>query len=383
MLNVLWAAFLALAFVCGAVTGRLSEVSAALTEGAAGAVTLAIGIAGLMCFWSGIMELMQQSGLTHIIARFLMPVLRPLFGKASEDSEAMQAVSANVTANLLGLSNAATPLGLRAASRLHKLSGSDTASDAVLTLIVLNSASIQLVPSTVAAVRAACGAQEPFDIMLPVWGASVVSVATALLQAVQFFRLRRLIIRNSTACGLKKEGYALQTLQAAVVPFLLAFTAMYAVYRGTAVFPVFIEGAKKGLQTAVGILPTMIGMLTAVYMLRASGAIDLASAWLAPLFHLLGIPQECVPLALLKPISGGGGLALGSELIRTAGPDSYVGRVAAVMLGSSETSIYTIGLYAGHLGLKRTRYAIPAALCADLAAFMMSAALADKLFPIC
>lgn len=127
------------------------------------------------------MELMQQSGLTHIIARFLMPVLRPLFGKASEDSEAMQAVSANVTANLLGLSNAATPLGLRAASRLHKLSGSDTASDAVLTLIVLNSASIQLVPSTVAAVRAACGAQEPFDIMLPVWGASVVSVATALL----------------------------------------------------------------------------------------------------------------------------------------------------------------------------------------------------------
>lgn len=168
----------------------------------------------------------------------------------------------------------------------------------------------------------------------------------------------------------------MQTLQAAVVPFLLAFTAMYAVYRGTAVFPVFIEGAKKGMQTAVG-------MLTAVYMLRASGAINLASAWLAPLFHLLGIPQECVPLALLKPISGGGGLALGSELIRTAGPDSYVGRVAAVMLGSSETSIYTIGLYAGHLGLKRTRYAIPAALCADLAAFMMSAALADKLFPIC
>ena len=193
---------------------------------------------------------------------------------------------------------------------------------------------------------------------------------------MQFFRLRRLIIRNSAACGLKKEGYALQTLQAAVVPFLLAFTAMYAVYRGTAVFPVFIEGAKKGMQTAVGILPTMIGMLTAVYMLRASGAIDLASAW-------LGIPQECVSLALLKPISGGGGLALGSELIRTAGPDSYVGRVAAVMLGSSETSIYTIGLYAGHLGLKRTRYAIPAALCADLAAFMMSAALTDKLFPIC
>ncbi len=168
----------------------------------------------------------------------------------------------------------------------------------------------------------------------------------------------------------------MQTIQAAVVPFLLAFVALYAVYRRTAVFPVFIEGAKKGMQTAVG-------MLTAVYMLRASGAIDLASAWLAPLFHLLGIPKECVPLALLKPISGGGGLALGSEVIRTAGADSYVGRVAAIMLGSSETSIYTIGLYAGHLGLTRTRYAIPAALCADLVAFAASAALVDKLFPIC
>lgn len=124
MLNVLWAAFFALAFVCGAANGRLGEVSAALTEGAAGAVTLAISIAGLMCFWSGIMEVMQQSGLTAVIARRLLPVLRPLFGKkAAEDSEAMQAVSANVTANLLGLSNAATPLGLRAASRLHKISG--------------------------------------------------------------------------------------------------------------------------------------------------------------------------------------------------------------------------------------------------------------------
>ncbi len=156
-------------------------------------------------------------------------------------------------------------------------------------------------------------------------------------------------------------------MQTAVVPLLLAFIGVYAVYRGVNVFTVFTDGARKGLQTAVGILPTMVGMLTAVYMLRASGAIDLMSGL----------------LALLKPISGGGGLALGSELIRSAGADSYVGRVAAVMLGSSETSIYTISLYAGHLGLRETRYAIPAALCADLAAFAASAALTDKFFPIC
>lgn len=175
----------------------------------------------------------------------------------------------------------------------------------------------------------------------------------------------------------------MQTVQAAIVPFLLAFIGMYAVYRKTAVFSAFTEGARQGLQTAAGILPTMVGMLTAVYMLRASGAIDIASELLSPALGLLGIPKECVPLVLLKPISGGGGLALGSELIRRAGADSYVGRVAAVMLGSSETSIYTIGLYAGHLGLRETRYAIPAALCADLAAFAASAAFADKILPIC
>ena len=112
-------------------------------------------------------------------------------------------------------------------------------------------------------------------------------------------------------------------MQAAVVPLLLAFIGVYAVYRGVNVFTVFADGARKGLQTAVGILPTMVGMLTAVYMLRASGAIELVSGLLSPVFGLLGIPKECVPLALLKPISGGGGLALGSELIRSAGADSY------------------------------------------------------------
>ena len=175
----------------------------------------------------------------------------------------------------------------------------------------------------------------------------------------------------------------MRMLQSAFIPMLLAAVGLYALYKGVDVFPTFLRGAKSGLKTAVELLPTMVGMLTVVYMLRASGAIDFAAAALAPLFGVLGIPKDCAALVLLKPISGGGGLALGSEIMQRCGPDSYVGRVAAVMLGSSETSIYTIGLYAGHLGLKRTRYAIPAALCADLAAFMMSAALADKLFPIC
>lgn len=181
MLSMVWVAFLVIALVCGALTGRLDAVTAAVGTGAGEAVTLALSIAGLMAFWSGLMELISASGLAEKLSRRLSPILRPLFGAAAHDRQAMEAVSANVTANLLGLSNAATPLGLKAADRLYTLAGRRGSPDTVLTLITLNTASIQLIPSTVAAVRAACGSQTPFDIMLPVWGASIASVAAVLL----------------------------------------------------------------------------------------------------------------------------------------------------------------------------------------------------------
>ena len=158
-----------------------------------------------------------------------------------------------------------------------------------------------------------------------------------------------------------------------LVPALLACVTMYAQIRGVDVFSNFLEGAKKGAKTAAAIALTMVGLLTAVYMLRASGAIDWLGAMMRPIFSCLGIPEACAPLVLLKPISGGGGLALGADITQRAGADSYAGRVAAVMLGASEASIYTISLYAGSLGLKSTRYAVPAALVGDLTAFVSSA----------
>lgn len=173
----------------------------------------------------------------------------------------------------------------------------------------------------------------------------------------------------------------MQLAQNLLIPALLAVIGVYALCKGVDVFPTFLRGAEKGLKTAVSILPTMIGMLTVVFMLRASGAIDIAANVLAPAFRLLGIPKECTALTLLKPVSGGGGLAMGSEILRRCGPDSYAGRVAAVMLGASETSLYTISVYSGHLKLKRTRYAVLAALCGDLAAFSVSAALVRLYFP--
>ena len=169
-------------------------------------------------------------------------------------------------------------------------------------------------------------------------------------------------------------------LTSAVVPLLLAAAGVYALYKKIEVFPAFLTGAREGLQTALNILPTMVGMLTAVYMLRASGCIDLLGQALSPVLARLGSPEKCAALVLLKPVSGGGGLALGSEVMRQAGVDSYAGRVAAVMLGASETSVYTISLYCGHVGLRRTRYALPAALLGDLAAFTAAAFFVRLLF---
>lgn len=163
-------------------------------------------------------------------------------------------------------------------------------------------------------------------------------------------------------------------MTAYIVPLLLAATAWYAWLRHVEVFSVFLRGVRKGLQTACSILPAMIALLTAVTMLRASGCIDVAGQWMSPLLSRLGIPQECGALVLLKPMSGSGGLALGSEIMKNCGVDSVAGRCAAVMLGASETSLYTIGIYCGHIRLKKTAYVIPAAIAADITAFATAAA---------
>lgn len=171
-------------------------------------------------------------------------------------------------------------------------------------------------------------------------------------------------------------------LQNGFLPALLVGIVLYAYLHEVEVFSTFVQGAKKGLHTAVSILPTMIGMITAVYMLRACGAIDLAAYALSPILSWLGIPAQCAPLVLLGPVSGSGALALGSELIARFGADSLPGRTAAVMLGSSETSLYTLGLYGSHIKLSKMRYALPAALLADLTACIFSSLLVKLFYPL-
>ena len=169
-------------------------------------------------------------------------------------------------------------------------------------------------------------------------------------------------------------------ISAILVPGLLAVTSVVALGRRVNVYDVLTQGAAEGLGVLVRILPNLVGLLTAVYMLRASGAMDFLARLLAPVLALLGIPPETAPLLFIRPVSGGGALAVGSELIRTHGPDSYIGRVAAVMLGSTETTFYTIAVYLGSAGIHRTRHTVPAALIADLVGFAASAFAVRLLF---
>lgn len=164
------------------------------------------------------------------------------------------------------------------------------------------------------------------------------------------------------------------SLSALVVPALLCFTACYALWKRVDVYSALTKGAEEGLNVLVHILPSLIALLTAVYMFRASGAMEWLGALLAPLLEAVGIPPEVAPLIFIRPVSGSGALAVGSELMATYGPDSYIGRVVSVMLGSSETTFYTIAVYFGSCGIVKTRYTIPASLCADAVMFLTSAA---------
>lgn len=186
MMNYLWVGMVLMACVTACLTGRTAELAAAVTDGAGQAVTLCISLAGMMGLWSGILELMQQSGLCKRITAVLCPVLRLLFRRAAKEDRTMERIAANVTANLLGLSNAATPIGLQAADRLYQLYDRKGTPDEVLQFIILNTTSIQLIPTTVAAVRASLGAAQPFDIMPAVWGASIFSVITGMAAAKLF-----------------------------------------------------------------------------------------------------------------------------------------------------------------------------------------------------
>jgi len=427
MLNYIWLALILLAVMIGGFNHTLKEVGDGAVKGAESAVTLSLGLIGVMALWLGMMRLAEKAGLVQKLARVLQPVLRRLFPDVPVEHPAMGSMVLNIAANMLGLVNAATPLGLRAMKDLESLNHSPgTATNAMCTFLAINTGSVQLIPITAIAVLATAGSNNPSAIVGTALLATICSSAAGLiavkwLEKWPMFRLpdaptavnesqealgpeapgpnatstlapmngwRRLVLAGFLVCflaflfrlgllGSPESGSSalarwVNAVSLLAIPFLLAFFPLYAALRRIAVYEEFVDGAKEGFNVAVRIIPYLVAMLVAIGMFRGAGGIDLLTRLLKPALELVHFPSELVPMALMRPLSGSGTLALFSDLVKQLGPDSLVVRMAGTIYGSTETTFYVIAVYFGAVGVQRTRHAVPAGLIADAAGVVAS-----------
>ena len=443
MLNYLWLALMVGAVVIGGWTGHLSEVadkSFEMTEYAV--VKTAFPLIGVMALWLGLMRLAERSGLVSLLARALQPIMRRLFPEVPPEHPAMGSMVMNIAANMLGLGNAATPLGLRAMKDLESLNRiPGTATNAMCTFLSINTSSVQIVPVTAMAILAANHSQNPSAIvgtsLIATGCACTCGVITAqLLARSPFFKMPPPEIAAPGLAGATlpaadkpavKEAATLkplrwwgglimaafllffvwlfiQSVMAApaagsgtnplmrvvipvvdaisklLVPFLLAVFPLYAALRGVKIYEEFVEAAKEGFDVAIRIIPYLLAMLCAVGMFRAAGGIDLITSALAPVLKIIHFPTELLPMVLLRPMSGSGTLGMFTELTKQFGPDSLIARMAGTIYGSTETTFYVLAVYFGSVAIRRTRYAVIAGLTADAVSVIVSILLCRAVF---
>jgi len=381
-------------------------LSKAMIEAASGAVTLAIGLVGVMTLFMGLMKVAEAGGMLRIIARLIRPLMVRLFPDVPAEHPAMGAMILNLSANALGLGNAATPFGIRAMQELDRLNSQPgTATNAMILFLAINTSSVTLLPTGVIALRAAAGSASPAAILSTTLFATLGSTAVAILMAKLLGRRLPgpaplaspsqasaqdhhpidsslsaldgrpypLWVGVATLAGLLALVPAAVIYGQAVSPWIipgltvgfLAFGAL----RGIPVYESMVEGGKEGFQVALRIIPYMVVILVAVAMLRVSGALDLLVSALGRFTAPLGLPAEALPIALLRPLSGSGAYAVLASLLAdpAIGPDSYTGYLVSTFQGSTETTFYVLAVYFGAVQVRRIRYAMAAALTADLA----------------
>ena len=393
-LNYIWVAFFVIAFVVALgetiFTGNLqiwSDIMNASFSSAEQAFTISIGLTGILSLWMGLMKIGEKGGIIQLFGRLISPLFSRLFPSIPKNHPVMGSIFMNVSANMLGLDNAATPLGLKAMKGLQELNDKkDTASDAMLMFLVLNASGWCMIPIGVMTYRSQCGAANPTDVFVPILIATFVSsilgvIALCLKQRINIFDrvviswVGGLLLFVAAVVGcfasLPQDKIALYSgfaanfiLFAVIIGFLLAgFRHRINMYDA------FIEGAKEGFKTAVMIIPYLVAILVAIGMFRASGAMGILTDWVAQGVSALGIDAEWVgalPTALMKPLSGSGSRGLMVDVMNTYGPDAFVSRVAACLQGSTDTAFYVLAVYFGSVGVKKTRYAVPYALFADI-----------------
>ncbi len=366
----------------------LNESVTAMFDSAKLAAEIALGLIGVLTLWMGLMRLGEKAGVVAAIAWVFEPLLSKLMPEVPRGHPAYGSVTMNLTANMLGLDNAATPLGLKAMADLQSLNpDKKTATNAQILFLVLNTSSVTLVPVTVFLYRAQQGAADPADIFLPILLSTLGSTLAglSLVALVQRIRLLDWVVLSYGAIllgGLSAGVMYLLTLGAErigevsamlgnglLLGIIFAFV-LVALLRRVAVYDEFIEGAKSGFEQSVRLIPYLLAMLLAIALLRASGALDYLLGVIAALVSHMGIDGrfiDALPTALMKPLSGSGARAMMLETMAHYGVDSFAGRLAAIFQGSTETTFYVLAVYFGAVGIRNGRHALACGLFADLA----------------
>lgn len=351
------------------------------------AAEIALGLIGVMTFWLGVMKVGEKGGVIRVFARLIGPLFRKLFPDIPKDHPVYGSILMNFSANMLGLDNAATPLGLKAMKELQDLNPNPhQASNAQIMFTVLNSCSLVLLPTTIMAYRAQEGARNPSDVFLPILIATYVSILAGLLMVSLYQRIRlwdktlmaylggiSLLVASLLWYfhGLSPARInVISTVAGNCILFgIVASFILLAFIRKVNVYDAFIEGAKEGFAISIKIIPYLVAILVAVGVFRASGCMDVLMQGFSHLFHWMGLNTDFVPalpVAMMKPLSGSGARGLMVEVMHKLGADSFPGRVACVIQGSTETTFYVLAVYFGSVSIKKTRYALPCALVAEL-----------------
>lgn len=382
------------------------------------AVEIALGLIGIMAMWLGVMKVAEEAGLIKKIASFIKPLTKRIFPEVPSDHPAIGSMVMNISANMLGLGNAATPFGLKAMEELNSLNtNKGTATNSMITFLAINTAGLTLIPATAIAVRAASGSINPTIIIGTTMFAAFCATLTGLLAAnlfhilsdstksifdvikkhikgILFFLILLITISlsviflpasffnifiNDTFFEIFKK--VVGTISVLAIPVLIVVFIGYGAIKKVKVYEQFVEGAKEGFNIAVRIIPYLVAMLVAIAIFRAGGAMD---NWLIPVLRvftdLIGMPAEALPMALMRPLSGSGSLGIMAEIMSVHGPDSFIGILVSTFYGSTETTFYVLAVYFGAVNIKNTQYALPVGLIADIAGILAALFIVNLLY---
>ena len=395
VLNYIWIAFFLLAFVialCKLIfLGDTTVFPAIMNSTFAQAKTafeISLGLTGVLSLWMGVMKIGERGGLVAALARFLSPVLCRIFPDIPKGHPVMGTMFINFSANMLGLDNAATPMGLKAMQELQELNAKkETASNSMIMFLVLNTSGLTLIPVTVLLYRAEMGAANPTDVFIPILIATTVSTIAGLLitsiyQRINLFN-RPMMLFLLSVCLLVAGGtwgmmqlsqVQIETFSTSLANIILFSVIILFILAGMKakinVYDAFIEGAKEGFGTAVRIIPYLIAILVAIGVFRASGGMDVimdGMAWCAGSLGINGDFVGALPTAIMKPLSGSGARGMMIDAMNTYGADSFTGRLACLFQGATDTTFYILAVYFGSVGIRKTRHAVTCGLLADLA----------------